>query len=81
MWFKNKVYVGLRGYKEHRDMCWGDVQLRQTTNGEEYSEYTEKQSTTRTGENSIDIMQIKPKRFLVQGSERDPVAVYVGTRD
>ena len=36
----NTLYFGLRGCKEHRDMCWGDVQLRQTTNGEEFLEYT-----------------------------------------
>ena len=57
-------------------MCWGDVQLRQTTNGEEFLEYTEKQTKTRTGENPRDVRQIKPKMFSVQGSERDTVAVY-----
>lgn len=76
VWFNNTVYFGLRGCKEHRDMCWGDVQLRQTTNGEEFLEYTERQTKTRTGENPRDVRQIKPKMFSVQGSERDPVTVY-----
>ena len=57
-------------------MCWGDVQLRQTTNGEEFLEYTERQTKTRTGENPRDVRQINPKMFSVQGSERDPVTVY-----
>ena len=76
IWFNNTVYFGLRGCKEHRDMCCGDVQLHQTTNGEEFLEYTERQTKTRTGENPRDIRQIKPKMFSVQGSERDPVSVY-----
>ena len=52
------------------------MQLRQTTNGEEFLEYTERQTKTRTGENPRDVRQIKPKMFSVQGSERDPVTVY-----
>ena len=76
VWFNNTVYFGLRGCKEHRDTCWSDVQLRQTTNGEEFLEYTERQTKTRTGENPRDVRQIKPKMFSVQGSERDPVTVY-----
>ena len=53
-------------------MCWGDVQLRQTTNGEEFLEYNERQTKTQTGENPRDVRQIKPKMFSAQGSERDP---------
>ncbi|XP_067049127.1 uncharacterized protein [Acropora muricata] len=37
-WFNNTIHFGLRGYKEHQNMFWGDVQLRQTTNGEEFLE-------------------------------------------
>ncbi|PFX15616.1 Uncharacterized protein KIAA1958-like [Stylophora pistillata] len=51
IWFGNTIHLGLRGCKEHRDMCWGDVQLLQTTNGEEFLEYSERQTKTRTGEN------------------------------
>ena len=76
IWFNNTVHFGLRGCKEHRDMCWGDVQLRQSPNGTEYLEYTERQTKTRSGENPRDIRQIKPKMFSVPESERDPVAIY-----
>ncbi|XP_044180055.1 uncharacterized protein LOC114950176 [Acropora millepora] len=38
IWFNNTIHFGLRGYKEHQNMFWGDVQLRQTTNGEEFLE-------------------------------------------
>ncbi|XP_074629058.1 uncharacterized protein KIAA1958-like [Acropora palmata] len=63
IWFNNTTHFGLRGCKEHRNMCWGDVQLRQTTNGEEFLEYSERQTKTRTGENPRDVRQIKPKMF------------------
>ena len=76
IWFNNTIHFGLRGCKEHRNMCWGDVQLRQTTNGEEFLEYSERQTKTRTGENPRDVRQIKPKMFSVRGSEKDPVAAY-----
>ena len=76
VWFNNTIHFGLRVCKEHRDMCWGDVQLRQITNGEEFLEYSERQTKTRTGENPRDVRQIKPKMFSVPGSEKDPVAVY-----
>ena len=76
VWFNNTVHFGLRGCKEHRDMCWGDVQLRQSTNGEEFLEYSERQTKTRSGENPRDTRKIKPKMFSVPESERDPVAVY-----
>ena len=54
----------------------GDVQLRQSTNREEFLEYSERQTKTRTGENPRDVRQIKPKMFSVPGSEKDPVAAY-----
>ena len=57
-------------------MCWGDVQLRQSTNGEEFLEYSERQTKTRTGQNPRDVRQIKPKMFSVPASETDPVAAY-----
>lgn len=52
-------------------MCWGDVKLRQATNGEEFLEYSERQTKTRIVENPRDIGQIKQKMFAVPESERD----------
>ena len=31
VWFNNTIHFGLRGWKEHREMCWGDVKLCQTS--------------------------------------------------
>ena len=52
------------------------MQLRQSTNGEEFLEYSERQTETRTGENPRNVRHIKPKMFSVPGSEKDPVAAY-----
>ena len=41
VWFNNTIHFGLRGCKENRDMCWGDVKLRKNANDEEYLEYFE----------------------------------------
>ena len=38
LWLNNTLHFGLRGCKEHRDMCWGDLKLHKTANGEEYLE-------------------------------------------
>ena len=35
LWLNNTLHFGLRGCKQHRDMCWGDVKLHKTANGVE----------------------------------------------
>ena len=32
LWLNNTLHFGLRGCKEHRDMCWGDRKLHKTAN-------------------------------------------------
>ena len=44
VWFNNAIHFGLRGYKEHREMCWGDVKLCQTSTGQEYLEFNERET-------------------------------------
>ena len=31
LWVNNTMHFGLRGCKEHRQMCWGDVKLKQNS--------------------------------------------------
>ena len=76
IWFNNTVHFGLRGYKEHRDMCWGDVKLCKTLSGEEYLEFHERQTKTRTGDNPRVVRPITPKMFSVPIAENDPVFAY-----
>lgn len=49
LWFYNTVHFGLRGSDEHREMCWDDIKLCADTDGQEYLEFTERQTKTRTG--------------------------------
>ncbi|XP_021338920.1 zinc finger MYM-type protein 2-like [Mizuhopecten yessoensis] len=77
LWFFNTVHFGLRGSAEHRDMCWGDVTLQNHTDGHEYLEFTERQTKTRTGENTRDVRKVKPKLWAnTENPERCPVHVY-----
>ena len=42
----------------------------------EYLEYNERQTKTRSGENTGDVRKVTPKMFSVPENERDPIAVY-----
>ena len=44
LWLNNTMHFGLRGCKEHTDMCWGDVKLKETADGKEYLEFNERQT-------------------------------------
>ena len=76
VWLNNTQHFGLRKCQEHRDMKWGDVELKITADGLEYLEYNERQTKTRTGSQPKDTRTVKPKMFAVRGSERDPVLFY-----
>ena len=72
VWLNNTQHFGLRKCQEHRDMKWGDVELKIAADGLEYLEYSERQTKTRTGSQSKDTRAVKPKMFAVRGSEREP---------
>ena len=57
-------------------MKCGDVQVKTTTDGTEFLEYTERQTKTRTGAEPKDIRAVKPKMLFVPGSDRNPVEAY-----
>ena len=33
LWLNSNIHFGLRGCKEHREICWGDVKLKETADG------------------------------------------------
>ena len=70
------IHFGLRGCKEHRGMCWGDVKLKEIADGKEYLEFNERQTKTRTSSDCHDIRAMPPKMFTTDGSEKDPIVVY-----
>ncbi|CAB4009561.1 zinc finger MYM-type 2-like [Paramuricea clavata] len=76
LWFNNTIHFGLPGCKEHRNMTWGDVKLHKTVCGEEYLEYSERQTKTCSGQDTRDVQKVTPRMFSLPGNERDPIAVY-----
>lgn len=80
LWYNNCLHFGLPGGKEQRDLKWGDVLLKKDTEGKEYLEYnTERQTKTRTGENPMSRISIKPRMYenLSADPERNPDPVFL----
>ena len=79
LWLNLTIHFGLCGGKQQRELCWGDVKLKQTPDGKEYLEYShEKQTKTRTGSGPRDTRKIKPRKYSAPDlpAKRDPVRVY-----
>ena len=57
-------------------MTWGDVKLHKPASGEEYLEYNERKTKTRSGKNTRDVRKVTPKMFSMPGNERGAIAVY-----
>ena len=64
------IHFGLRGCKEHRDMCWGDAKLYETADGKEYLEFNERQTKTKTGSDCRDTGQCRPKCLPLMGEKK-----------
>ena len=54
------ILFGLRGFKEQKELCWGDFVLKTDNDGKEYLEYFEQQSTW-TGEDPRNQRPMKPR--------------------
>ena len=57
-------------------MCWGDVKLCQTSTGQEYLEFNERETKTRSGNDPRNVRAIAPKMFAVPNNEKCPVKAY-----
>ena len=58
VWFNNTIHFGLRGCKEHREMCWGDVKLYQTSTGQVFLEFNERETKPRSGNDPRNVRAI-----------------------
>ena len=78
LWLFNSLHFGLRGRGEHRQMCWGDVQLMKDADGTEHLHSSERQTKTRSAADPRNVRPIKPKAFATSDlpRERDPVVVF-----
>ena len=57
-------------------MCWGDLTLCQTSTGQEYLEFNERETKTRSGHDPPNVRAIAPKMFAVPNNEKCPVKAY-----
>ena len=54
----------MRPGQEQRDLCWRDLELKTNADGLRYVKFsTERQTKTRTGENTRNVRESKPKMF------------------
>ena len=64
LWMNNCTFFGMRPGKKHRDLCWGDLQLKTDSEGNCFIEFNiERQTKTRTSENPHNIREKKPKMY------------------
>ena len=73
VWFNNTIHFGLRGCKEHREMCWEDVKLCHTSTGQELFEFNERETKTPSGNDPRNVRAIAPKIIAVPNNEKCPV--------
>ncbi|XP_071142948.1 uncharacterized protein [Mytilus edulis] len=76
VFLNNSMYFGMRSRTEHEHLRWGDVELKTTSSGERYLEYSERATKTRTGVNS-DSRAFPPKMFEDKGNQRCPIQMYL----
>lgn len=69
------MHFGMRSRAEHVSLRWGDVQQKVTSTGEEYLEYRERSTKTRTGVTS-ESRSFAPKMFENRDNPRCPVLAY-----
>ena len=71
VWFNNTIHFGQRGCKEHREMCWEDVKLCQTSTGQELFEFNERETKTPSGNDPRNVRAIAPKIIAVPKTMRN----------
>ncbi len=76
IWYLLTMHMGMRGRDEHYKLLYGDFEVRSTTDGAQYVEFTERDTKTRTGELSH-TRAFKPKMWSTPHNlERCPVRLF-----
>ncbi|CAC5377808.1 unnamed protein product [Mytilus coruscus] len=76
VFLNNSMFFGMRSRLEHQNLRWGDIDLKTTSAGEKYLEFTERATKTRSGATS-DARAFSPKMFENKGDPRCPVSLYL----
>ncbi|XP_076105700.1 uncharacterized protein KIAA1958-like [Mytilus galloprovincialis] len=74
VWLNNSMHFGMRSRQEHQDMKFGDIEMKATSGGVQYLEFTERQTKTRKGEGSA--RPFAPKMFAIADNPRCPVKTF-----
>ena len=80
LWYLNTLHFGIRGgSEEHRQICWGDIQLKHDyASKQDYLEYHERRTKTRTGDDLENTRVCPPRMYAVpEDRDRCPVATYM----
>ncbi|XP_071157837.1 uncharacterized protein KIAA1958-like [Mytilus edulis] len=75
VFLNNSMFFGMRSRLEHQNLRWGNIDLKTTSAGEKYLEFTERATKTRSGATS-DARAFSPKMFENKGDPRCPVSLY-----
>ena len=77
MWWHTTLLFGHRGRQESRQLQWSDILLKTDENGQEYLEFSERLTKTRSGGTSADSRALAPKAFSNKNDPRHcPVETY-----
>ena len=77
LWYFFTKCFGMRGRHEHRQLQYGDIELKKDPiSGREYLEFTcERMTKTRDGTGKENNRKVKPKMYATN-TDRDPVKLY-----
>ena len=71
MWLQNTIMMfRIRGGTENHKLRWSDIKVLQDENGREYLEFRERETITRTGENTY-LRVFRPKQYA---NPEDPMS-------
>ncbi len=82
MWFTFEKFLLQRGNEGVKKCCWGDIELKQNSEGNEILEFSERATKTRTGTNLSNTRPYNPKMHSMPAfPEKCPVRIYKAYRD
>ena len=71
------LHLGLRGRDEHYKLTYGDLEVKETTDGKKYVQFNERDTKTRTGETSQNTRAFQSKMWSTpQNPDRYPVRLF-----
>ena len=71
------LHLGLHGRDEHYKLTFGDLEVKETTDGKKYVQFNERDTKTRTGETGQNTRAFQPKMWSTpQNTDRCPVRLF-----